>query len=294
MTLNFGDTLRDVNWKPYKTVYPDAKHKTVGDVRVSSLVSSHGLDARAVLVYLPPSYQRGDARYPVLYMHDGQNLFDAATSYSGEWGVDDTAEQLAARGLEAIIVGVPNGGVKRLDEYGPWFEPDVRLPGVEKGAGGRADQYLAFLLETVKPLVDTSFRTRTDRASTGLAGSSMGGLISLWAALEAQDTFGFCGAFSSALWVGEERIFEYVRSRVAPGLRVYLDCGRLEGVGPYSQREYLETNRRMRDILKAQGYDLAWVEDRHGAHNEADWRRRFGPVLEWFLNPQVRPDRIPT
>lgn len=282
-----------MNWKHYKDVYPDTRHRVVGDVRVSGLIGSHGLEPRAVLVYLPPSYAISEAHYPVLYMHDGQNLFDEATSYSGKWGVDEAAESLAQRGLEAIIVGVPNGGLKRLDEYGPWFEPDVRLPGVEEGAGGRAEDYLAFLLETVKPLVDSSFRTRTDRASTGIAGSSMGGLISLWASLRAHEHFGFCGAFSSALWVGEERIFEYVRQHVAPGLRVYLDCGRLEGVGRYGQREYLEANRRMRDILKAQGYDLVWVEDRRGHHNEADWRRRFGPVLEWFLNPGARPDRIP-
>ena len=278
-----------MTWKPYKTAYPDAKHRVTGDVRVSARVSSHGLEPREILVYLPPSYESTDRTYPVLYMHDGQNLFDDATSYSGEWGVDETAEALARPELEAIIVGVPNGGRKRLDEYGPWFEPDVRLPGIESGAGGRAEDYLAFLLETVAPAVNASFRTRTDRASTGIAGSSMGGLISLWASIEAGETFGFCAAFSSALWVGEERIFEYVRERLAPGLRIYLDCGGQEGVGPYSQREYLEANRRMRDILKAQGYDLAWVEDRRGKHNEADWRRRFGPVLTWFLNPSERP-----
>lgn len=281
-----------MNWKPYKTVYPDAKHRVVGDVRVSAPITSHGLESRSLLVYLPPNYETSQRRYPVLYMHDGQNLFDDATSYSGEWGVDETAETLARDGFEAIIVGIPNGGLKRLDEYGPWFEPDVHLPGIDNGAGGRAQDYLAFLLETVKPLIDTSFRTRTDRASTGIAGSSMGGLVSLWAAIEAPDTFGFCAAFSSAFWVGEEQIFEYARAHLAPGLRVYIDCGHQEGAGRRAQREYLDANRRMRDILKAEGYDLVYIEDRRGKHNEADWRRRFGPVLEWFLNPVLKPDRL--
>ena len=293
LALNLPGKLGIVKWTPYLTLHPDAMNRVVGDVRVSEPITSHGLQERELIVYLPPSYAHTTRHYPVLYMHDGQNLFDEARSYAGKWGVDETAERLAGRDLEAIIVGVPNGGVERINEYGPWFEPDVRLPGVEAGAGGKAHQYLRFLLETVKPLIDTSFRTLPDRAHTGTAGSSMGGLISLWLCLEAPAVFGFCGAFSSALWVGEERIFDYAREHIAPGLRVYLDCGRFEGVAGATHREYLEANRHMRDILKAQGYDLAWIEDRRGKHNEADWRRRFPAVYEWFLNPQQRPDRVP-
>ena len=119
------------------------------------------------MVYLPPSYLGSIRRYPVIYMHDGQNLFDAATSFAGEWYVDETMEELADAGIEAIVVGIPNIGERRFHEYIPFPAPD--LPDVQ------GDEYVAFIADTVKPIIDRDFRTLADAASTGIAGSSLGG-----------------------------------------------------------------------------------------------------------------------
>jgi predicted alpha/beta superfamily hydrolase len=275
-----------VTWKPYEEVY-GSKHTVVGDVRVWQGVSSSGLTPRNILVYLPPNYETESRDYPVLYMHDGQNIFDDLTAYAGEWGVDESAEALAARGLRCIVVGIPNGGEARLDEYGPWQDERLKQHAVS-GQGGRALEYLAFLLGNVKPLVDSSFRTSRNRSQTGICGSSMGGLVSLWAALEARETFGFCAALSSSFWLGG-KLEGFVASRVSDGLRVYMDVGGKESNLRAMQKSYINSNRKIRDLLKSQKYDLVYLEDANGLHNEADWRRRFPAVLEWFLNPAKRP-----
>lgn len=275
-----------MTWKPYEAVY-GTKHTVVGDVRVWQGVSSSGLAARNILVYLPPNYDAQTRDYPVLYMHDGQNIFDDLTAYAGEWGVDESAELLAARGLPCIVVGIPNGGEARLDEYGPWEDERLKQHSAT-GQGGRALEYLAFLLGNVKPLVDSSFRTSRLRSQTGISGSSMGGLVSLWAALEARETFGFCAALSSSFWLGG-KLEDFVASRVSPELRIYLDVGAKESNVKAQQNAYLRSNRKMRDLLESQGYELVYLEDPQGLHNEADWKRRFPAALEWFLDPSKRP-----
>ena len=168
--------LEPIAWLDYHDHYtsrPD--HRISGIVRVAPQLPSPQLgNRRDLLVYLPPSYHRTTRRYPVIYMHDGQNLFDHATSYAGEWGVDETMEMLAhTEGLEAIIVVIPTAGPQRLAEYTPFH--DGRL------GGGRGDDYLAFIVDTVKPLIDGNFRTLPNRRYTGIMGSSLGGLISLYA-----------------------------------------------------------------------------------------------------------------
>jgi predicted alpha/beta superfamily hydrolase len=266
-------------WERYGEVYPG--HTVAGDVRVMRGVGSHGLTPRDVLVHLPLAYdvQRG-LRYPVLYLQDGQNVFDEETSFSGEWGADEAAGRLASYGHEAILVAVPNAGESRAEEYSPWpIDPANRR------AHPKADAYVAFLTQTIKPLVDASFRTRGDRASTGIAGSSLGGLIALYAALTQPAVFGYCAALSPAFWVGRERITTVARRFRAPGLRVYLDAGRREG-GP----RFVQQVRRMRDLLRGQGYEVAYVEDEEGEHSEAAWRRRFPAALAWFIDPAAKPD----
>ena len=136
-----------------------------GTVRtIPAVVSPELGNRRNLLVYTPASYARGNARYPVIYMHDGQNLFDAATSFAGDWGLKPALAWASRRGLEAIVVGIPNMGPARIDEYTPFVDPKV--------GGGDGDRYLDYLINTVKPLVDARFRTLSDRAHTGIAGSS--------------------------------------------------------------------------------------------------------------------------
>src|SRR5205085_774096 len=179
-------------------------HTVVGDLRVLEGVSSPQLgNRRDILVHLPFSYRQGHQRYPVLYMHDGQNLFDEATSFCGEWEVDETMEELRHEGLEAIVVGIPNMGDQRCEEYSPF--PNRRFRSVRGAA------YLAFLVETVKPLIDHTFRTLPERDHTGIMGSSMGGLISLYAFFRHPEVFGFAGVMSPSLWFARQSIFAYVR-----------------------------------------------------------------------------------
>jgi len=154
-------------WLDYEDVYEGGGARVAGTVKVLRGVRSEKLDnTRDILVYLPPSYPDSNRTYPTLYMHDGQNLFDEATSFAGEWRVDDALEQLAGEGIEAIVVGVPNTGANRLAEYSPFR--DARF------GGGRAGEYLDFIVDTVRPLVDEAFRTTGEREGTATIGSSMG------------------------------------------------------------------------------------------------------------------------
>src|SRR5215217_1626799 len=162
-----------MEWETYPAVDDGGEHTVVGTMKMLRDVQSPELEnVRDLIAYLPPSYGDGERRYPVLYMHDGQNLFDQATSFGDEWRVDETMEELAGEGLEAIVIGVPNMGEERCEEYSPFVDAQA--------GGGCGDDYLEFLVRTVKPLVDRSFRTLPDRENTGIAGSSMGGLISLY------------------------------------------------------------------------------------------------------------------
>jgi predicted alpha/beta superfamily hydrolase len=220
-----------------------------------------------VLALLPPAYEaEPDKRYPVLYMHDGQNLFDRATGFAGnEWEADETMQRLAAEGLEAIIIGLYNTQ-DRFAEYNPF--PHVW--------GGRGDSYLTFITATVKPLVDQSFRTLPDRDHSGIFGSSMGGLISLYGFFKHAEVFGFVGAMSPSLWVGGGAIYQYVQQQPFVGGKVYLDNGTRE-----------QSARKMKAELMRKGYtsgqDLLYVAETDGEHTESAWARRLPDALRFLL-----------
>jgi len=285
-----------LEWLDYHSHYNPARgHAVSGAIRVAPDFYSHQLhNHRDLLVYLPPSYHRSDNHYPVIYMQDGQNLFDNATSYAGEWGVDETMEMLGyEEGLEAIIVGVPNGGRHRVDEYSPFH--DRRL------GGGRGDDYLRFLTETVKPQVDASFRTLPTRRHTGLMGSSLGGLIALYGFFRFPATFGFAGVMSPSLWFAGEAIFDFVQHAVYHPGKLYLDAGTRElGENPNSgrlhqaaaSRRYYASVRRMKSILVRKGYrplrDLMHVEEKWAGHSESSWGRRLPPALRFLLSEALR------
>ena len=230
---------------------------------------------RDLLVYLPPSYSESDRTYPVLYMQDGQNLFDPASSYAGDWKLGKVMASAARRGHEAIVVGIPHMGIRRLHEYSPFVDP-------EQG-GGAGEQYLDFLTETVKPAIDRRFRTNPDPAATGIAGSSMGGLLSLYGFFRSNPVFGYAGFLSPSLWFAGEAIFPAIESADHRPGRLYLDIGSSEGP------EHVARTRRMRDLLRAKGYqlgrDLRWLESRSGRHDEASWGRRFARALPFLLPP---------
>jgi predicted alpha/beta superfamily hydrolase len=230
-------------------------------------------NSRDILVYTPGSYARGRTRYPVIYMHDGQNLFDPKTSFAGDWGLKSALARASRRGIETIVVAIPNMGKDRIDEYTPFAD--------QQAGGGHGTRYLDFLIDTVKPLVDERFRTLSDRAHTGIAGSSLGGLISLYAYLDRPDVFGFAAALSPALWFGDGAILELAeRAPRLPG-RIYLDVGLREGA------RHVALARRLRDTFLAKGYTLErefrFVEDRDGKHHESAWGRRFRKALPFLL-----------
>jgi predicted alpha/beta superfamily hydrolase len=256
--------------------YPLLPTSTVaGTLKLLPQVYSPQLDLRRdLLVYLPPDYALSARRYPVIYMHDGQNLFDQATSFAGEWHVDETLEALAPQGTAAIVVGIPNGGEARIDEYSPY--PERRV-----GRGGRGRNYLDFLADSVKPLVDGLFRTLPEPQHTVIAGSSMGGLISLYGFFCRPETFGRCAALSPALWFGHASLVAYLRRAPRnPGI-IALDVGTAEGEPTLAQV------RAMKALLAEKGYrpgeTLLYREDEGAGHNEAAWGARFAQLLPQLL-----------
>lgn len=284
--------------RDYAEVFPDSSHHVVGTVKVLPDVTSPQLDnTRDLLVYLPPSYEASDARYPVIYMHDGQNLFDPATSYAGEWQVDETMEMLAAEGLEAIVVGVPNVGRSRLDEYSPFV--DRRL------GGGQGHRYLDFLVETVKPLIDANFRTDPEPASTAIVGASMGGLISLCGFFRHPEVFGLAGVMSPSLWFADRAIFDYVRQAPTNPGRLYLDTGTHESPptrgllaglrATLRSRRYMSDTQHLYGLLLSKGYrarqTVLYLEEPGGTHSEAAWARRFPEALRFLFGLPPRDPR---
>ncbi len=238
-----------------------------------------GLDrTRTLRIYLPPSYATSDRRYPVIYMHDGQNLFDEATSYAGEWGADESMGALArTHGFEAIVVGIDHGGDKRMNELSAW-------PHAQFGAAEGA-QYMAFLVDVVKPHIDRQYRTEPDRNSTAIIGSSMGGLASHYAIHARPDVFGMAGVLSPSYWVAPQ-LYDEVRAKPLPAdARVYLYAGGREGP------ETTDDARRMHALLAAAApadhVHLSIVEA--AEHNEAAWRAEFPRVVTWLFGVDGAP-----
>jgi predicted alpha/beta superfamily hydrolase len=271
-------------------------HTIEGNLKVFRALYSPQLECcRDIYVYLPPSYYETAQPYPVIYMQDGQNLFDRATSYAGEWCVDETMQTLSREGKEAIIVGVTNGGERRLREYNPYFSNQT--------AGNLGDRYVRFLVETVKPRVDECFRTRRGRDSTGIAGSSMGACVSLYAFFAYPEVFGSLGALSHWMWLRDELtpadVLDFVEESEFVEGKIYLDVGTAEyvdasfvGIDVDSQ-EMLRGARRLAELLRRKGYrpkeDLLYFEDEGGGHREADWARRLPNAMRFLLANSQSP-----
>lgn len=278
------------HWERYPQPPFIRPHTVVGDVRVLRGVSGGGLEPRDIYVYLPPGYDHTRKRFPVLYLQDGQNAFDDALAFAGEWGADDAAEALAEQGLPCIIVAVPNAGNQRMSEYNPWPRSSPKFGTVE----AKGPAYLAYLTTTIRGIVNLSFRTRIEPEYTAIGGSSLGGLISAYAALAHPDVFGYCIAMSPALWFSFGEIFSFAAWPRGRHARFYVDIGGQEGrwKAESGVPSMVKDARRLRDVLSEHGHVVAYVEDKNGRHTEADWRRRFPAALEWFLAPSRRPDGL--
>lgn len=257
-----------------------------GELLISPVLDGP-LPPRAVQVYLPPGYRAGRDRFPVLFLHDGQNLFDPATSFLGSWHAERALDQRAGDGAPVIAVAIPNAGERRLHEYAPFRD--------RRYGGGGGEAYLAWILGVVQPLIEREFRVARGRERTAIAGASMGGLISLFAYARFPAQFGLAGGMSPSLFFGDEALKRWIERRaIAPG-RIYLDIGTLEGRRnrrrkrpPKSPSGAMRRLRGLRRVLEGKGFrrgqDLEWIEEAGGRHDEAAWARRLPGMLE-FLFP---------
>lgn len=248
-----------------------------GELRFHRGLAAPGLRARDVVVWLPPGYDLdGAVRYPVLYMQDGQNLFDPATAYTGvDWRVHETIVNLidAGRMRPVIVVGICNTP-ERLHEYS------------DSPTGRR---YLAFLTATLKPLIDRTYRTLPGREHTAVAGSSMGGLISFLAGWYHPEVFSMAACLSPSFIFERSRAVKALRRSATPSapVRFYIDCG---GVG--GERRLLRGCNQVLRLLRRRGWRepeaVRFVHDPDGQHREQDWGERFWRPLTWFFVPVVQ------
>jgi predicted alpha/beta superfamily hydrolase len=236
---------------------------------------------RDLIVYTPPGYDDEYLRhFPVLYLHDGQNLFDGATSFilGQDWHVGQTADlQIQSGAVEPlIIVGMYNTKA-RIREYTPTHVPKL--------GGGRADRYAKFLLEEVKPFIDREYRTLSDPRQTGIGGSSLGGLVSLYLGLKHSNVFGKIAALSPSVWWNQQVILRFAQATtVEPRPRIWLDIGTREGPCIVQEVE------RFRDVLLGKGWqlerDLHYERVEGAEHNEAAWAQRVAPFLQFLYPPR--------
>lgn len=244
-----------------------------GSVQITAPLASPQLgNQRQLRIYLPPAYARDTTqRYPVLYMHDGQNLFDpAAAAYGAAWEMASVMDRLIASGEipPVIIVGIDNNA-DRIPEYTPCCDPQY--------GGGKIDAYLAFITDTVKPWVDTHLRTRPEREHTALMGSSLGGLASVYMAQQRPDVFAMAASLSGSFWWNQEALIRQPPAHLP--VRLYLDAG--------TSGDGLEQTEKMRDALLAQGYrahtELEFDVAQGAIHNERSWAARVERPLRWLF-----------
>lgn len=228
---------------------------------------------RRIWIYLPPDYEQSPKNYPVLYMHDGQNLFDSFTSFAGEWKVDETLNELEAQGKNVpIVIGIDNGGDHRMDEYSAWVNNQY--------GGGEGDAYIRFIAETLKPFIDENYRTKPEAFNTGIMGSSLGGLISQYAVIEFADVFSKGGLFSPSYWYSDS-IWTFTEQNGSyNSQRIYQIVGSQEG------SSMVNGMNQMHDLLLNQGFTtnniFSKVVQGQG-HNEAFWRSEFKDAYLWLF-----------
>ncbi|MDB5203451.1 MAG: hypothetical protein JWQ27_2860 [Ferruginibacter sp.] len=269
-----SDSIIQVNIAAWKDAFTPRQRIHTASTNVTIVDTAFAIPQlarnRRIWVYLPPDYQQSKKSYPVIYMHDGQNLFDELTSGFGEWGIDEFLDSLNKAGKNAcIIVGIDNGR-QRLNEYNPY---DNQRFGKGEGAA-----YTDFIVKSLKPFIDRRFRTLKDKDNTAIAGSSMGGLISYYAALKNPEVFGKAGIFSPSFWIAPEMYL--LTDSVAQNIRgkFFFYIGEQEG------EENVQKMQEMMEKLGAKSSALIYsVNDAAGSHNEKAWRKWFPEFYKWIM-----------
>ena len=229
---------------------------------------------RRIWIYLPKAYYQSKKRYGVIYMHDGQNVFDEATSGFGEWGVDEYLDSLSAKNKkESIVVAIDNGESKRMNEYNPYSFRQYTI--------GEGNEYVDFLVKTLKPYIDKHFHTLNNKANTFIAGSSMGGLISLYAVLKYPSVFGGAGIFSPAFWTADGIDKDISRLASKMNSKLFFYAGEKESNEMVSDMKRIE-----QEIGAISKSPILEKIDPKAKHNEAAWRRYFPYFYEWITNNQ--------
>ncbi len=269
-----GDTNVKLDIAGWQDSFAPAEKKHTATARVNIINENFEIPQlgreRRVWIYLPAGYDTGSKKYPVIYMHDGQNLFDEYTSSYGEWGIDELMDKMPEQ-EESIIVGIDHGGDYRLTEYNPYDS---------KYGKGRGDDYVQFLVKTLKPYIDAHYRTESDATHTTIAGSSMGGLISMYALLKYPEVFGNAGVFSPAFW-NAPQLFDLAKQVVISGQsRFYFVCGDVES------DTMVPDMQKMAEIIRARGVkpENAPVTVIKGAsHNEKQWNGDWPGFYKWLM-----------
>jgi len=226
---------------------------------------------RRVLAYLPPDYHSTEKSYPVLYAMDGQNLFDSYKTPGGEWNMDESMDQFFSRANESvIIVAIDNGGEKRIDEYAPWKNPAE--------GGGEGSLFAAFLTETLKPFIDLHFRTKPGYEHTGIIGSSMGALVSLYTVAAYPDVFGMAAVFSPSLWFSDQWL-AFINGKNLSRQRFFLLAG--SGESDRMEPDLLQLYYSL--IRSGTAKSNIYLDlQKDGQHNEWFWGKSFQKALEWL------------
>lgn len=224
---------------------------------------------KKIWLYLPKNYDSTNKKYPVIYMFDAQNLFDEKTSFVGEWNIDEKLDSLKAK---VIVVGIEHGNDKRIDELTPFTN--------EKYGGGKADEMLAFLMETLKPEIDKKYRTISNAKNTTIMGSSIGGLTAFYATIKYPEVFGKAGVFSPAFWINKKEILDLVSEKRKIKSKIYFVYGDKE-----SKNMIADVNE-MNTLLSTKRCDCKYLTKtkivKSGEHNEKLWRDNFVKAYLWL------------
>ena len=258
------------------TMAQERKHTATENVKIISekFEIPQLKTTRRIWIYLPKDYETSHKKYEVMYLQDAQNLFDDATSYAGEWQVDETLNKIFEKtGKSFIVVGIDNGGEKRIEELSPFKNA--------KYGGGNGENYVKFIVETLKPYIDKNYRTKSCKKHTTIGGSSLGALISVYAAVKYPETFGKVLAFSSAFWFNAKELNEFISSS-----KVNLKQQKYYFIqGKHEDEDMEEQTNRVIENLKSKNVkpkNIFLKIDEDGKHNEMYWRREFEGAVLWL------------
>ena len=270
----YVDTTIEINIEAWRDDFAEIPKQHTASKQVNIIDTAFFIPqlnrSRRIWIYLPEGYLKTKKHYPVLYMHDGQNLFDAYTSGFGEWGVDECLDSLIKKGKSAcIVIGIDNGP-KRFNEYNPYEF-------MEYGKG-EGDQYLEFLVKTLKPFIDKQYRTLSSKENTIIAGSSMGGLISFYAMLQYPGVFGKAGIFSPSFWTAPpiKEVTNALAQKVAGKFFFYM--------GGMEDSTHIKNVQQIQEILGEKSTAMIYsVIDPQSSHNEQAWRKWFAEFYTWIM-----------